>query len=49
MFTVVSTLMFLLLTLMWRSGDILNLTIKFGLALLTGWGGYLIYTNQMIG
>lgn len=49
MFTLISTLMFLLLMLMWRSGDMLNLMIKFGLALMTGWGGYLIYTNQMFG
>lgn len=49
MFTVISTLLFLLLTLMWRSGDFVNLLLKFGLALMTGWGGYLIYSNQMFG
>jgi hypothetical protein len=49
MFTVISTLLFLLLMLMWRSNDPTNLIIKFGLALMTGWGGYLIYTNQMFG
>ena len=45
MFTLIATILFLLLTLMWRKDDFLNLTIKFGLALMTGWGGYLIYTT----
>lgn len=49
MFTIMATLVFLILTLIWRSNDPLNLIIKFGLALMTGWGGYLIYTNQMLG
>ena len=45
MFILISTLMFLLLALMWRSTDWLNLTIKFGLFVLTGWGGYLLYNG----
>ena len=45
MFTLIATILFLLLTLMWRSGDPLNLFIKFGLALMTGWGGYLVYNG----
>jgi hypothetical protein len=48
MFTLISTILFLLLTLMWRKDDLLNLTIKFGLALMTGWGGYLIYTGGLL-
>jgi hypothetical protein len=49
MFTIISTLIFLLLMLMWRKDDWLNLLIKFSLAFMTGWGGYLIYSNQMFG
>ena len=45
MYTLVSTILFLLLTLMWRRDDLLNLLIKFTLALMTGWGGYLLYNG----
>jgi hypothetical protein len=45
MFTLISTVLFLLLMLMWRKDDWFNFTIKFGLALMTGWGGYLVYNG----
>ena len=48
MFILVSTVLFLLLMLAWRRDDFLNLFIKFGLALMTGWGGYLIYTGGLL-
>lgn len=49
MFTIASTIIFLLLMLVWNRDDIQNFMIKFALALMTGWGGYLIYSNQMFG
>lgn len=49
MFTLTATILFLLLTLVWRSDDPVNLILKFGMALMTGWGGYLIYTNHILG
>jgi hypothetical protein len=49
MFTIVSTIVFLLLFLIWNRDDFQNIVLKFVFALMTGWGAYLIFTNRMFG
>lgn len=42
MFTILSTLILFLLTLMWRNDDAINITIKIALAAMSVWGIVLI-------
>jgi len=44
-FTLLSTILFAILFLMWRKTDWFNFTIKLGLLIMTGWGFYLIVHN----
>jgi len=49
MFTIVSTVLFLLLFIIWNASDYQNILLKTAFALMTGWGAYLIFTLRMFG
>lgn len=49
MFTIVSTVVFILLMLVWSTKTWVNFFMKFGFLTLGVWGLYLIFSNRMFG
>jgi hypothetical protein len=48
-FIILSTIIFLILALIWSKKDYFNFMIKVIFALSTGFGGYIIFTQNLLG
>lgn len=47
-FILLATIVFFILTLIWRNSDLGNLTIRISFGLLTFFGGYIIFTQEIL-